>query len=330
MWKVIKMSKYTPPYTITSKILSQVSDIAEIVAEIKHIDAKRITPKLRKKNRVKSITGSLQIEGNSFTEEQVTAMLDGKKVLGSMKEVEEVRGAIAAYEKIDSYDYAKMDDLLFAHKLMMETLLNNAGSFRNVNVGVYGKDGVSHVAPPPYRVHELMVDLFEWLGTTEEHPLIVSCIFHYEFEFIHPFSDGNGRIGRLWQSVILQSYRELFSFMPIESIVKENQQKYYNALEDAGSEAESTPFIEFMLQSILKSLKEFIREETKSNQQSNLKSDQKILSIIQKNNKITIREICERISMSESGVKKVIKKLKDNNKLIRVGSLKGGHWEVKE
>ena len=208
-------SNYTPPYTITSKILSQVSDIAEIVAEIKHIDAKKITPKLRKKNRVKSITGSLQIEGNSFTEEQVTAILDGKRVLGSMKEVEEVRGAIAAYEKIDSYDYTKLSDLLFAHELMMETLLNSAGSFRSVNVGVYGKDGVSHVAPPPYRVHELMAELFEWLGTTEEHPLIVSCIFHYEFEFIHPFSDGNGRIGRLWQSVILQSYRELFAFIPI-------------------------------------------------------------------------------------------------------------------
>ena len=322
-------SNYTPPFTITSKILSQVSDIAELAAEIKHIDAKRITPKLRKKNRVKSITGSLQIEGNSFTEEQVTAVLNGKRVLGSMKEVEEVRGAIAAYEQIGNYDYTKLDDLLLAHKLMMERLLNSAGIFRSVNVGVYGKDGVSHVAPPPYRVHELMVDLFEWLDTTEEHPLIVSCVFHYEFEFIHPFSDGNGRIGRLWQSVILQSYRELFSFIPIESIVKENQQKYYNALEDAGSKGENTPFVEFMLQGILKSLKEFIKDESKSNQQSNLKSDQKILSLIKKNNEITIREICDKISMSESGVKKVIKKLKDENKLIRVGSLKAGHWEVR-
>ncbi|RLA72515.1 MAG: hypothetical protein DRG24_02690 [Epsilonproteobacteria bacterium] len=213
---------------------------------------------------------------------------------------------------------------------MMDTLLNNAGNFRNANVGVYGKDGVSHIAPPPYRVHELMVELFEWLGTTEEHPLVVSCIFHYEFEFIHPFSDGNGRIGRLWQSVILKSYRELFSFIPIESIVKENQQKYYNALEDAGTEGESTPFIEFMLQSILKSLKDFIKEESRSDQKSNLKSDQKILSMIKKNSEITIREICEKTTMSESGVKKVIKKLKDEKRVIRVGSLKAGHWEAKD
>lgn len=320
---------YTPPFTITSKILSQVSDIAEIMTEIKHSDAKKITPKLRKKNRVKSITGSLQIEGNSFTEEQVTAMIDGKRVLGSLKEIEEVKGAIAAYEKIDSYDCTKLDDLLQAHHLMMNALINNVGSFRNTNIGVYGKSGVSHVAPPPYRVPELMRELFQWLEKTEDHPLIVSCIFHYEFEFIHPFSDGNGRIGRLWQSVILKSYRELFTFVPIESIVKENQQDYYRALEEAGSVGESTPFIEFMLQNILKALRDFVNDEHKSNYKSNLKSDQKILSLMRFNNKITIRELCELTAMSESGVKKVIKKLKDENKITRVGSLKAGYWEVK-
>ncbi len=161
----------------------------------------------------------MQIEGNSFTEEKVTALLDGKKVLGSLKEVEEVRGAIKAYEKMGSYNYTKLADLLQSHKLMMDTLLTNAGEFRAGNVGVYDKDGVNHVAPPPSQVHGLMVDLFDWLGKTKEHPLVVSSIFHYEFEFIHPFSDGNGRVGRLWQSVILIAYKELFSYIPIESIV---------------------------------------------------------------------------------------------------------------
>ena len=322
------MSNYRPPYTITSTILSQVSEISELISDIKHSEAKKITPKLRKKNLVRSITGSLQIEGNSFTEEKVTAVLDGKRVLGTVKEVEEVKGAIKAYENLNNYDHIKLSDLLQSHKLMMDRLLNNAGSFRSGNVGVYGKDGVSHVAPPPYRVAELMGELFDWLAVTNEHPLVVSSIFHYEFEFIHPFSDGNGRIGRLWQSVILIAYKDLFSYIPIESIVKENQQKYYDALEEAGIVGESTPFIEFMLGSILQSLKQFLKQNAKSDQKSSLKSDQKILTLIKKNSKVTIREICDSTGLSESGVKKVIKKLKDEGVLVRVGALKGGYWEV--
>ncbi|HHD78259.1 MAG TPA: Fic family protein [Epsilonproteobacteria bacterium] len=322
------MSNYKPPYTITSTILAQVSEISELISDIKHIEAKQITPKLRKKNLVRSITGSLQIEGNSFSEEKVTAVLDGKRVLGTLKEVEEVKGAIKAYESLENYDYTKLSDLLQSHKLMMDTLLNNAGNFRSGNVGVYGKDGVSHVAPPPYRVAELMGELFDWLAATNEHPLVVSSVFHYEFEFIHPFSDGNGRIGRLWQSVILIAYKDLFSYIPIESIVKENQQEYYAALEAAGSSGESTPFVEFMLGSILQSLKQFIKQNAESNQKSSLKSDQKILTQMKKNSKITIREICDSTGLSESGVKKIIKKLKDEGTLVRVGALKGGHWEV--
>ena len=322
------MSNYTPPYTITSTILAQVSEISELISDIKHSEAKKITPKLRKKNLVRSITGSLQIEGNSFTEEKVTAVLDGKRVLGTVKEVEEVKGAIKAYENLENYNHSKLADLLQSHKLMMDTLLNNAGSFRSGNVGVYGKDGVSHVAPPPYRVAELMGELFDWLAVTNEHPLVVSSIFHYEFEFIHPFSDGNGRIGRLWQSVILIAYKDLFAYIPIESIVKENQQKYYDALEEAGTAGESTPFIEFMLGSILQSLKQFLKQNAKSDQKSSLKSDQKILALIKKNSKLTIKEICDSTGLSESGVKKVIKKLKDEGMLVRVGSLKGGYWEV--
>jgi len=322
------MSNYKPPYTITSTILTQVSGISELISDIKHIEAKKITPKLRKKNLVRSITGSLQIEGNSFTEEKVTALLDGKRVLGTVKEVEEVKGAIKAYENLGNYNHTELADLLQSHKLMMDTLLNNAGSFRSGNVGVYGKDGVSHVAPPPYRVAELMGDLFDWLAVTNEHPLVVSSIFHYEFEFIHPFSDGNGRIGRLWQSAILIAYKDLFSYIPIESIVKENQQKYYDALEEAGASGESTPFIEFMLGSILQSLKQFLKQNAKSDQKSSLKSNQKILELIKKNSKVTIRDICDSTGLSESGVKKIIKKLKDEGVLVRVGALKGGHWEV--
>ena len=318
------MSNYKPPYTITSNILKLVSEISELISDIKYIDKTYSTLSLRKKNRIKSITGTLQIEGNTFNEAKVTSVINGKTVLGTMREIEEVKGAIKAYDYIDKYNYKDEKYLLEAHKNLMNNLLENAGAYRDSNVGVGGKDGVTHVAPPPNMVPVLMESLFDWLKTTDEHLLIVSCIFHYEFEFIHPFSDGNGRIGRLWQSVILKSFRDFFSFIPIESMVRDNQQKYYKALEDAGSMGESTPFIEFMLDIIRKTLQEYIKDSKKSDQ----KSDQKILLLIKKNNKITIKELCDKTALSQSGIKKIIKNLKDEERLVRVGSLKGGHWEI--
>ncbi len=319
---------HKPPYSITSKMIKQISEISELISDIKYIYKNYNTLMLRKRNRIRSITGTLQIEGNTFDEEKVTSVINGKPVLGTMREIEEVKGAIDAYDNIVKFNYKSEKDLLKAHKYLMINLLNNAGSYRHSNVGVGGKDGVTHVAPPPNMVPKLMGELFEWLQNSDEHILIKSCIFHYEFEFIHPFSDGNGRIGRLWQTVILKSFKEFFSYMPIESIVRQNQSKYYQALEDAGSVGESTPFVEFMLDIITKSLKVYIQETKKSNQKSNQKSDQKIFTLMMKNNSITIKEICQEISMSESGVKKVIKKLKDENKIKRVGSLKNGSWEI--
>ena len=319
---------YKPPYSITSKMVKQISKISELISDIKYIDKNYNTLMLRKKNRVRSITGTLQIEGNSFDEEKVTSVINGKPVIGTMREIEEVKGAIDAYDHIPNFNYKNEKDLLKAHKYLMANLLNNAGQYRYSNVGVGGKDGVTHVAPPPNIVPKLMGELFKWLQNNDEHLLIVSCIFHYEFEFIHPFSDGNGRIGRLWQTVILKEFKEFFSYMPIESIVRQNQSKYYKALEDAGSAGESTPFVEFMLNIIAKSLKVYIQETKKSDQKSNQKSDQKIFKLMMKNSNITIKEICQELNMSESGVKKVIKKLKDENRIKRVGSLKSGHWEI--
>ena len=274
---------------------------------------------LRKKNRIKTLSGTLEIEGNYLGEEKITAILDGKRVLASVQELSEVQGAIKAYEKLDSFNFDNMDDLLHAHKVLMEDILKDAGSFRSVNVQVG-----DHIAPQYSIVSNLMQDLFSWLKISDEHMLLKSCIFHYEFEFIHPFSDGNGRIGRLWQSVILNTYNPLFSLLPIESIVRDYQEEYYKAIEDSTEESESTIFIEFMLEMILKA----IDDTKKSNLKSNLKSDQKALFLIKENKNITIKELCEIMSMSESGVKKVIKKLKDEKKLIRVGSLKAGHWEI--
>jgi Fic family protein len=309
-------------------MLLLVSEISEMITEVSMIKREISTPILRKKNRVRSITGSLQIEGNTLSEEEVTALIEGKRVIGTVREIEEVKGAIEAYEEIERYDPKSLDDLLLAHKLMMGSLLENAGAFRSSNVGVYGKEGVSHVAPPPYMVPELMGELFGWLKESEEHPLISSSVFHYEFEFIHPFSDGNGRIGRLWQSVILGHYRKIFFYIPIESVVKEHQKAYYEALEKAGAAGESTLFIEFMLTSIHLAVKRFLKEYNKSDQKSSQKSDRKILDLMRQVNTITIKELMLRLDMSESGIKKVIRKLKQEGKITRIGSAKGGHWEV--
>lgn len=317
-----------PPYTITSKIIKQIGEISELVVDIKYIDKNYNTLKLRKKNRVRSITGTLQIEGNTFDEAKVTSVINGKPVLGTIREIEEVKGAIEAYDNIEKYDYQKEKDLLKAHHFLMKNLLQNSGKYRQTNVAVSGKDGVTHIAPQPHFIPKLMGDLFDWLKNSDEHPLIKSCVFHYEFEFIHPFSDGNGRIGRLWQSVILMNYKDFFAYMPIESMVRNHQSKYYEALESSGSIGESTPFVEFMLEIIVKSLRAYIEESKKSDQKSSLKSDQKILQLMKQNKEITIMQICDKLQMSESGVKKVIKKLKDDNKLQRVGSLKSGHWEI--
>ena len=312
---------YKPPYTITSKILNLSTQISEELTKLQFNSSSKTTPMLRKKNRIKTLAGTLEIEGNFLGEEKITAIIEGKRVLATVPELAEVQGAIKAYEKLDEYRYDNIDHLLNAHKLLMNEILTTAGNFRTVNVKVG-----EHIAPQANMVNDLMVQLFNWLESSDEHMLLKSCIFHYEFEFIHPFSDGNGRIGRLWQSVILNRYNPLFSLLPTESIVRDHQDEYYKALEDSTNIGESTPFIEFMLEMILESIKSTL----KSDQQSNQKSDQKILILMKEDKNITIKELCEIISMSESGVKKVIKKLKDEEKLIRVGSLKSGHWEVKE
>ncbi len=313
------MNNYAPPYKITSKILKLSTQISEELTKFQFNKTAKTSLMLRKKNRIKTLAGTLEIEGNFIGEEKITAILDGKKVLGTVKELAEVQGAIKAYEKLDEYRFDNLEDLLHAHKILMEEILTSAGSFRNVNVKVG-----EHIAPQPHMVNDLMVKLFSWLKDSDEHMLLKSCIFHYEFEFIHPFSDGNGRIGRLWQSVILNSFNPVFSLLPTESIVREHQEHYYNAIESSTAKGESTPFIEFMLEMILKSMQNTLQ----SDQKSNYKSDQKILSLIKENSTITIRELMEILSMSESGVKKVIKKLKDEGTLHRIGSLKSGHWEV--
>jgi len=240
---------YQPPFTITPSILDLVSKISEKLGRMEEVQTLKLSPLLRKINRIKTLTGTLQIEGSTLDEQSMTALLDGKRVIGSEQEIREAQGAIKTYASLEHFHYDKQKDLLRAHQMLMDGLVANAGSFRKVNVKVG-----SHIAPPAQRVTELMDDLFGWMKETELHPLLVSSIFHYEFEFIHPFEDGNGRIGRLWQTLILYHWKEVFAYLPLESVIRERQEAYYEAIEASTEQGGSTAFIIFMLDAIWQTL----------------------------------------------------------------------------
>ena len=255
---------YQPPFTVTPKIIDLISRISEKIGEINSLESDRQHINLRKENRIRTIHSSLAIENNSLSIEQITAIIEGKRVLGAPNEIQEVKNALQAYELLLSIDSTSEKDLLNAHKLMMQDLITGNGKYRKDGVGIFDGAEVVHVAPPAERVPVLMSDLFDWLKNAEVHPLIKSCVFHYEFEFIHPFQDGNGRIGRLWQSAILKDWRKVFAWIPVESLIKENQQDYYKALNVSDTKADSTAFIEFMLCLILSTIEEIIENERNS------------------------------------------------------------------
>jgi len=288
------------------------------------------SPQLRKENRIKTITGTLQIEGSTLTEAQVSAVLDGKPVLASARELAEVQGAIAAYDRLNELNPYKLNDLLEAHRLMMGDVLKQAGAFRDKPVGVYKGKEVVHVAPPAHKISGLMAELLAWAKESDAHPLIVSSVFHYEFEFIHPFMDGNGRMGRLWQTLMLAQWKPLFADMPLESVIKMHQQEYYQALGSADAAADSTVFITFMLNSILQTL-----ENASVNAPQNalvniegMKTPDAIIALVQADSSITRQQMAERMGKDVRTIARAIKNLQDEVKLQRVGSDKAGHWEV--
>lgn len=242
-----------PPYTITSAALKLVAAISEQLAMLSatgNVPAKSLSPQLRRENRIRTIHASLAIENNTLSLEQVTAIIDGKPVLGPPRDIQEVRGAVAAYEMLETWKPYSLKDLLTAHATLMHDLADTPGRLRTGSVGVFqGSKGI-HMAPPARLVHEHLENLLQWLHHTNEHPLITSCVFHYEFEFIHPFDDGNGRIGRLWQTLILSKWRPVLAYMPVETIVRNRQKEYYASLGQADAQGEATAFVEFMLRAL--------------------------------------------------------------------------------
>ena len=327
------ITMYTPPFEITSRIIELISNISEKIGEINYIQDSKQNVRLRKENRIKTIHSSLAIENNSLSIEQITAIIEGKHVLGNPNEIIEVKNSIQAYDLLLSLNPYKEKDLLKAHQLMMQNLVDKNGKYRTDGVGIFDGECVVHLAPPASRVPELMFDLFEWIKTSDVHPLIKSCVFHYEFEFIHPFQDGNGRMGRLCQTVILKDWKEIFAWLPVETLIKENQKEYYNVLKTSDSEANSTKFIEFMLSLILNTIEEITESEKKVTQKVTVKvtpNQKKILDTIKENPYITQEELANIVGIARKNIIANMKKLQENGLIKRIGADKNGHWKVEE
>ena len=343
---------YVPPFAITEKMLHLVSEISEQVGILNARLGEDIpSPMLRKKGQIKTIHSSLAIENNTLSLKQVTDIVNGKHVLGAPDEIQEVKNAVEAYRLMPHLDAFKEKDLLKAHGLMMKDLVRNAGHYRYDGVGVFDSNGnCLHMAPPPERVPELMSDLFQWVKTCETHPLIYSCVFHYEFEFIHPFIDGNGRMGRYWQTMLLSRWKGIFAWLPVETIVKEHQQEYYNVIAQCDAVGESTLFVEFMLACILDTMENY--DETNDGETQELHdkvpnnipnkvpnkfrnafpeitdSTWGVLMLLNATNAATAEEIGAALGISSRMVRKHIAILREAGLIVRVGSNKTGYWKV--
>lgn len=252
------MSEYKPPFHMTDRITNLVAEISEQIGRITVLSHGNLNPRLRKENRIRTIHSSLAIEHNSLSLEQVTAILNGQRILGDPNEIREVQNAYETYEMLLTLNPASVKDLLRAHKQMMNSLILENGRFRSKGVGVFDGDVVVHMAPPAEFVSGQIQDLFDWYQASEMHPLVKSAIFHYEFEFIHPFEDGNGRMGRLWHSLLLGTWKELFFWLPIEELIRTRQKEYYDALGKTDKEADSSEFVRFMLEVILDTLRQTV------------------------------------------------------------------------
>ena len=336
------MPNYQPPFQLTTKILSLVADISEQLGAWSARSDETLTPMLRRGNRIRTVQASLEIEHNTLTVEQVTAVLEGKAVLGLPREIQEVRNAFAAYDGLLTWQPFKALDLLAAHKLLMLNLVDDAGCYRGADVGIYRDDQLIHRAPPVSQLNRLMVDLMDWLHHTDAHPLIASCVFHYEFEFIHPFADGNGRMGRLWQTLILSRWRPELIYLPVETVIRDKQADYYAALRAADKASDSTVFVEFMLEALQLALtqalgktaaKETTRKTTakttaKTTRKALTKTVDLLLDCLSARPEMTIPQLAGELGLTDDGVRYHLKKLKAAGKVERIGGRKEGYWQI--
>ncbi|MEA3290940.1 MAG: Fic family protein [Pseudomonadota bacterium] len=328
------MSEQTPQYRLSEQAVSLVAHISEAVGRLS-VQLDRRALRLRRINRIRTVHGSLAIEGNTLTEQQITAVLEGKPVVAPPREVQEVRNALSTYEQMSEWDPLSEAHLLDAHRVLMRGLLDVPGSYRQNAAGVMGREGVVHVAPPADRVPFQMQSLLAWLSATGAHPLVASSVFHYEFEFIHPFEDGNGRLGRLWQTLILSRWNPVFADLPVESLIYARQADYYEALNLSTDQADCVPSIDFMLAVIHEAIEGAVVPvtETKDGLAERLadglaESQQKIIRLVLEDHKISKRKMAESLGISSTAVDKNISVLKAKGLLRRVGPDRGGEWEI--
>lgn len=317
------MCNKKPPFEITNEILDAVAEIAELIGQITATQGLSANPTLRRTNRIRTIYSSLAIEQNTLTLDQVTAVLNGKRVLAPPRDIAEVKNAYEIYEMMDSLDPFSVDDLLKSHSVMTKDLVEESGCFRSGPVGVVDKNGnVLHIGTLPAYVPKLVYELFDWVENSDIHILIKSCVFHYEFELIHPFADGNGRIGRLWHTLLLSKWKPVFVWLPIESIIHDRQEEYYNAINKSNLEANSTAFIIFMLSAIKAALIEAI--ETTGVTQNMTSNDLRIYKIeqyLQKNKYITNADVRQILEVSPATANRILARLVADGVInkIRIG-----------
>ena len=325
---------YTPPFTVSSEAINLIAKISGQIERYAIRLEQEDGLRLRKVNRIKTIHSSLAIEGNTLNEKQVRDIIDGKTVVAPIREIQEVKNAIATYNLYPTLNPFNVKDLLKAHGVMMQALVADAGCFRRGGVGVFGEQGLVHLAPPADRVPLLINDLFVWLKSSKDHLLIRSCVFHYELEFIHPFIDGNGRIGRLWQSLILGKLHPLFEHLPVENMVYSNQQAYYDAITASTNAGQSGPFIDFMLNKIYKTLKSHQGEDQKdvgTNVGTNVGTREKIiLSIISKTPTATASQMADIIGITLRQCERLLASLKKKGVISREGATKNGRWLIEK
>ena len=314
----------SPPFKITNEILNFVYEIGELVGKISAEKEFEKNLTLRRENRIKTIYSSLAIEQNTLTLEQVTDVINGKRVLAPPKDIKEVQNAYEIYERLEELNENSVKDLLLAHKIMTSELIKESGRFRSKNAGVYQGDKLIHMGTLPEYIPELINNLFLWLKKCEEHPLIKAAVFHYEFEFIHPFQDGNGRIGRLWHSLILSKWKKFFAWLPIESLVQKCQKEYYIAINNSNRDGKSTEFILFMLKIIKETLIELIeiQKVTDKVADKNREKIKLVIKYLSQNNSINNKEAQNLLDISESAAKRFLNKLVKENILEAVGEYK--------
>ncbi len=315
-------------FKITNEILSLVYEIGELVGKIsaeKEFEKNLI---LRRENRIKTIYSSLAIEQNTLTLEQVTDVINGKRVLAPPKDIKEVQNAYEIYERLDELNENSVKDLLLAHKIMTSELIKESGRFRGKNAGVYQGDKLIHMGTLPEYIPELINNLFLWLKNSKEHPLIKAAVFHYEFEFIHPFQDGNGRIGRLWHSLILSKWKKIFAWLPVESLVQKYQKEYYIAINNSNRDGESTEFILFMLRIINETLIELVENKKTTDKMTDKMTDKNreriklVIKYLSQNNSINNKDTQNLLNISEATAKRFLNKLVKENILEAVGEYK--------